>query len=103
MQPGGGPAGRFTAREVLELLAELPDESAFIAAIRASSPPDAVESEAVTALRARRAWRGWTPDRIALFDIRDGLIGKPSPRPWDDGVGRVAGRRVIDLDEFPNF
>lgn len=99
------PASGLTARLIVQLLTELPDDSAFIASIKASQPPDAVDSPAVKAFRSRRTWRGWTTDRMLRADIRDLLAGQKQryPRPWDGAGNRVSARRVLDLDEFPNF
>jgi hypothetical protein len=98
MRPGA-PIG---AAEILQLAQELPEDSAFVAALMANRSSDgdsnrSGESAAITAFRRARRYRGWTADRRALFDIRDGLVGKPSPRPWDiDGVA-VSDRRVVEL------
>jgi hypothetical protein len=95
-----GPNATVTAGEVIDLLKELPEESAFIASIRSLPHEPAEETPVASALRSRRRWRGWTPDRKLRAEIRDALVGKPSPRPWDDDVS-VAGRRVLELEQLP--
>jgi hypothetical protein len=96
------PGAPISAAEVMQLIQELPEDSATVASLAAKRSPDgdsnrAGEPAVVTAFRRARRYRGWTADRRALFDIRDGLVGKPSPRPWDiDGVA-VSDRRVVEL------
>jgi hypothetical protein len=83
---------------VYELLLELPDDSAFVASLRATAGDPAEETQVVSEFRRRRRWRGWTRDRELTADIRDCLAGQASPRPWDGEGGPVSGgRRVVEL------
>lgn len=95
--PNGLP---LTPRLMIDLITELPEDSAFVASLRASLPPPAAESPATASIRGRRRYRGWTTDTELIARVGDALIGKRFPRPGDDGVS-VGDRQVVDLDDLP--
>lgn len=88
------PGGTVAAREAVELLMELPDDSAFVASMRASAPADAPDTAEVSAYRMRRRWRGWDVAQQTRASTAAAL-GVKLLHPSDDGPGKSGGRKVV--------
>ncbi len=101
----------ITAREVLELLWEMPDDGALMASIR-SRPvvddegerprPKAAPDSWQGRLLARRKQRGWSTDRWIAAGQYAALAGQPWPNlPDSEGAAPhpASGGVVVDLDQ----
>ncbi|MEO7260253.1 MAG: hypothetical protein ABI047_03185 [Jatrophihabitantaceae bacterium] len=89
----------MTPRRVFALLAQVSDDSAFVASLRGTPRELVEESPLIEELRNKRRHRGWGTDRELLARVGDLLAGNRFPRPSDDGV-TVGGRQVWGLDDL---